>query len=124
MKLAVLAALIAIALPAPASASDWALVMRTAGNDRWYVNRQSIQTMSNGHKAAWIWVYFGKINNTGTRMRFLFEFNCSLRAFRDLNTELFYGKNLTGRDDAPGNWQYTPPASKSPLINFVCDGKR
>ncbi len=124
MKFAVLAALMVGTLAEPAFASDWVLVMRTAKNDRIYVNRQSIHTMSNGHKTAWSWFYNGEHGENYMRMRFLFEFNCEIPGFRYLNTDFFDGSRLLRSDSASGDWQYAPPASSSPIINFVCYGKR
>lgn len=65
MKFAVFAALMAIAMPAPALAADWVLVTENTVGDKFYIERQSIRTTSNYYKRVWMWVILNQINKLG-----------------------------------------------------------
>ena len=126
MKLAVFVAIMAIALPAPAFASDWVLVHSSEKNNRLYFHRQSIRTMPNGHKQAWAWLYLSKPTSQSlTRARGLFEFDCSGARHRILQEEPFNGRERLPGTSGPRGWNYIAPGTRfEKFLNYVCFDKR
>ena len=124
--LALIAALMAIALPAPVLASDWVLVQSSHKGDRLYFHRQSIRTMPNGHKQAWAWLYLSKPTSQSlTRARGLFEFDCSEARYRILQEEPFNGREPLTGTSGPRGWNYIAPGTRfEKLLNYVCFDRR
>jgi hypothetical protein len=126
MKLAVFAALMATALPAPVLAADWVFLSENTGGDKFYIDRQSIRTMPNGYKRAWRRTIVGQPKEFGdTLTRFFSEYDCSGGRDRSLQGTAFKGEEITTTRNTPGEWSYVAPETiGEAMLNFVCYGKR
>ncbi len=126
MKFALIAAIMAIAMPAPALAADWVLASKDADGNKFYIDRQSIRTMPNGYKRAWVQAYYGKIEIEGsTGYKSFEEFDCAESRSRTLKDIFLKGEEVALIDDAIGNWKYIAPESnKENILYFACSGKR
>ena len=125
MKLAVLGALIVIALPAPALAADWVLVTESLDGDKYFIDRQSIRTMSNGKRRAWERAEYALKDKFGDTLSIIYyEFNCIENSRRLLTSNHYNGEEVTASSNALGSngeWRFLPPGSVGEdLINFVC----
>lgn len=126
MKLAVFAALIAIALPAPVLASDWVEIgVSAADGSRYYVDRQSIRLMPNGYKRAWNKRDFSKADIHGdTGVTGYDDYDCIEKRFRNLSFTFFNGQKPNPSSNKVSEWVYVAPDSiAEALLNFVCYGK-
>jgi hypothetical protein len=126
MKFAVLAALVAIALPAPAFASDWVFVDESvASKDRYYIDRQSIRLMPNGYKRAWVRNDYNKPSEFGdTSSKLYYEYDCNQGRSRTLHANFYKGEEVTNSVNPVGanaEWTYLSPDSIADyLLKFVC----
>jgi len=125
MKFAVLAALMAVALPAPALAADWVLVGENVSDDKYYIDRQSIRLMPNGYKRAWIRSVYNTPSKFGdTSAKVYHEYDCSQGRRRMLTSTYYKGEEVTGSGNTVGSnaeWQYSSPESIGEILfNFVC----
>jgi len=127
MKLAVFAALLAIALPAPAFAADWVLVGQgAASNAKSYIDRQSIRTTPNGYKRAWMKTIHAQPTNLGVSVsRILKECDCSGGRFRYLQQTYLRDEEIITTVNTTSEWYFVEPeAVDEATLNFVCYGKR
>ena len=122
MKLAVLAALMAIALPAPALAADWVPAANSIDGNMFYIDRQSIRTMPNGYKRVWEQVDYAKTDKFGdTGAKRYREYDCIERRVRFLSINYFKGNEVTSTDGRGSDWNYISPESiNESLFQFVC----
>ena len=127
MKFAVLAALVAITLPAPAFAADWVLVSETLSGTKNFIDRSSIRAMPNGHKRAWGRKYFSKpVNSEGVNGHILLEeFDCGGERHRIMDMTTLRDGQVVDMWQPPLEWSYIAPDSSGEAdLNFVCYGKR
>lgn len=119
------AALAAATLSTAAMAADWALVLRDASGQIFFVDRDSIRTMSNGYKRAWMRLVYAKPSRWGnTSSKNLIEFDCRERRLRSLQKNLFRGREVTRTDSEITEWLYADPeGDPEALLNFVCFAK-
>lgn len=122
MKLVVLSAVMAIALPAPAIAADWVLVTDSINDDKFYIDQQSIRTMSNGFKRAWEQNYFVKSDKYGnTSTKIYYEYDCIEKRKRLLSFIIFKDEQVNNNVNIVGDWAYVSPDSVAEsLLQFVC----
>jgi hypothetical protein len=122
MKFAVVAALMAVALPAPALAAEWVLVSNSANGDQHLIDIQSIRTMPNGYKRAWKRAdYLEPAENGNTGYKSFDEYDCNGGRKRLLQATMFRGIEVSTTVNSPGNWDYILPDSNAEsLFNFVC----
>lgn len=122
MKFTVFAALVAIALPAPALAAEWVLVEANISGDRFYIDLQSIRTMPNGYKRMWIRNDFAKPDKDGeTSLKYYREYDCIEKRNRFLSIRAFSGEQVTSTSSAVSEWEYVSPDSvQEGLFMFVC----
>ena len=122
MKFAVFAALMAIALPAPALAADWVLAAESISDDKYYIDRQSIHATPNGYKRAWILVYYAGPDQVGvTGYRKFQELDCARGRDRGLQITFYKGKKVLGTNTTPADWTYiVPETNGEALFNFIC----
>ena len=122
MKFAVLAALMAIALPAPVLASDWVLVSTGVEGRKTFVDRQSVRTTPNGYKRAWTKRIYPEIDKFGdNRVTVYQEFDCIQNRNRNLNAIYYSGERVTTTDVTVSEWVYVPPETiGETLQKFVC----
>ena len=127
MKFAVLTALVAATLSAPVLAADWVLVGQgAASNAKFYIDRQSIRTMPNGYKRAWMRTIFPQPTNLGWSVfRVLKECDCSGGRFRYLQQTYLRGEEIITTVNTVSEWSFVEPeAVDEATLNFVCYGKR
>jgi hypothetical protein len=123
MKFAVLAALMAIAMPAPALAADWVLVdVGSADGTKFYIDRLSMRTMPNGYKRAWNKRDFSKADKDGdTGVKGYDEYDCIEKRSRNISFTFFKGKQPTTTSNEVSKWDYVMPDSTAEsLLIFVC----
>jgi len=122
MKLAVLTALVATALSAPALAADWMLVGENINESRFYIDRQSIRTMPNGYKRAWYKRESEIPNKFGnTWPKSYNEYNCIQRRDRNLSLITFNDESIKNTRNEITEWNYAPPGSGiEALLQLVC----
>ncbi len=126
MKFAVLAALMAIALPAPALAAEWVFVGESVANkDRSYIDRQSIRLMPNGYKRAWVRTDYNTPNEFGdTSSKIYHEFDCNQGRRRMLHSNFYKGEEVTTSANPVGanaEWTYPSPDSLAEAwLEFAC----
>jgi len=126
MKFAALTALVAIALPAPAFASDWVFVDESvASKDRYYIDRQSIRLMPNGYKRAWVRTDHNMPDKFGdTSAKVYYEHDCNQGRRRMLTSTYYKGEEVTTSGNTVGSnaeWTYPSPDSiAETLLNLVC----
>ena len=126
MKFAVFASLLVASLSAPALAADWVLVSDSVTGTKFYIDRQSIRTMPNGYKRAWVRGHYGKTNTEGsTGFKSFEEFDCAESRKRALKDIFYKGEEISLIVDTIGTWKYIPPESHSEnVLNFACYVKR
>ena len=124
-KISLTATVIAATLSTAAMAADWALVSRDANGKIFFVDRDSIRTMSNGYKRAWARVVYAKPNRWGnTSSKSLIEFDCREWRLRSLQRIIFRGRQVTSTDSEITEWLYADPERyPEALLNFVCFAK-
>ena len=121
MKFAIFAALIAITLPAPAFAADWVLTSENVSGTKFYIDRQSIRTMPNGYKRAWVRSNH-KIADKSERKSSMsyWEFDCIERRDRVLSLILYSGDQAKNSNEVK-DWDYvTPDTARDKLFKFLC----
>jgi opacity protein-like surface antigen len=122
MKFAVLAALVAIALPAPALAADWVNTGETVEGREWFVDKDSIVVGPKGYKRAWVRVENNFIDSFGnTAAKRLEEHDCENNRYRTLYIKFFKGKKIDqgGRVSLP--WRVVDSGSAAAgLQSFIC----
>ena len=121
-KIAQIVALMAIALPAPALAADWVWVSDSANGDKYFVDRQSVRTMPNGYKRAWIRSSYSKPDPDGTTgSRYFKELDCTEGRDRNLQSTFFKGEKNWGTDYNPTKWAYIEPETNGEaMFKFIC----
>ena len=100
MKFAVLVALMAIAMPAPALAADWVLVSESTNGDKYFVDRQSVRTLPDGYQRVWIQSSYLKTDpDEPNGSKYFKELDCTGGRERNLqSTNLRVGRsNRSGR---------------------------
>ena len=124
MKLAVLTALMAIALPAPAFAADWILLGSSRGS-KFYIDRQSIRTMPNGHKRVWSRYEYNSPNNLEfTSSKNYTEFDCIQDRRLELSSTFYKDEDVKITVDSIEKWDFiTPETVGESEFNYVCHGK-
>ena len=122
MKFAIFAALMAIAMPAPAVAADWVFIGDSVSEKEIYVDLQSIRTMPNGYKRAWNKIDFTKAHKDGyTSVKGYVEYDCIEKRRRSISLIFFKGKQASTTSNEVGEWNYSAPESISEsLLEFVC----
>jgi hypothetical protein len=122
--IALTAALIAATVSTAAIAADWVWVTESTNGNRGYVDRESIRTMPNGYKRAWVRTYLSKPDRDGdTGYRALNEYDCSERRMRGLQTTWFKDEVVTRTHNKPNEWLYVAPESTGETqLNYVCFG--
>ena len=122
MKLAVFAALMAIALPGPAVASDWVLRHNSANGDKDYIDGQSIRTTPNGYRGAWMRSDLEKADNDGNTNHLAYvEFDCIKKRARNLSNVGRKGEHVTGTINKVGGWIYIETGTLFERdLKFVC----
>lgn len=123
-KISLTAALVATTLSTAAMAADWVKVGRGIDSDD-YIDRESIRTMPNGNKRAWVLsVYFNPTKFGDTSVRALEEYDCREGRNRTLQAIYYRGGNVIARDETTTVWHYAPPETVMDAnLNYVCFGK-
>lgn len=124
-NLTLAAAFFAATLPVAAFAADWVFVAENLSGNTFYIDRETIRTMPNGYKRAWVRSYFSKPTDYGdTGYRSLSEFDCREGRYREMQITWFKGEDVSTQENTPREWRYAAPetAGESSL-NFVCFGK-
>ena len=123
-KLAVLTTLIAIALPAPAFASDWVLAGNSVDGVHHYIDRQSLRTMPNGYRRVWHKIDVTKADKSvGFSAKLYEEHDCIEKRMRNLAASItsFYSPQNNASSNKVGEWNYVPPDSTAEaLLKFIC----
>ena len=121
-KLALIAAIMAVALPAPALAADWMLVAESINGHKFYIDRQSIRTMPNGLKRAWQKTEYNTPDKFGdTAYKGYEEFDCFEKRKRNLSALFYKGEQITTSVNKLDEWIYVSPDSNiQAVLNFVC----
>lgn len=117
MKFAVFVAIVVIAVPASSLAADW-----FAMNDKYYIDRQSIRTMQNGYKRAWVKGIYNTPNKSGyTSSELYYEYDCNLGRYRTLSSIFYKYDTVTTTSSNMSDWNYASPESMAEiLLNFTC----
>ena len=119
------AALIATTLSSAAVAADWVLVTASTDGTLGYVDRESIRTMPNGYKRAWMRIVYAEPIDYGITSAEVFkEFDCRERRSRYLQSIFLKGKEVTTTVNRPSDWDYHRPDSAAEgLLEYVCFGR-
>jgi hypothetical protein len=122
MKFTVLTALMAIALPAPAFASDWVSTSSPISGDKYYIDRQSIRTMPNSYKRAWSRSDLAKADKDGdTRYTTYYEYDCIEKRYRLLSYITSKGGQVTNTGSKVSQWEYVAPDTiAEDFFQFIC----
>lgn len=119
--LALAAAMMAATAPTAAIAADWVYLDSGGGRD-FYIDRESIRTMPNGNKRAWLEIVRHNPDKFGdTSSKSLTEFDCREGRYRLLQSTYFKGERVTTTDAITSEWRYASPDSLAEsLLNYVC----
>lgn len=90
-----------------------------------YVDRETIRTMPNGFKRAWLRIFFSEPDQDGDDgERHLTEFDCRESRVRALQVSWFKGETVTRISYNPTQWEYVAPETSGETIqNYLCFGK-
>ena len=124
-KLTLITALIATTLSSAAVAADWVRVGAGVAGNIFYVDRESIRTMPNGYKRAWVRVVYSEPINgpagVADTSEVLMEYDCDEGRSRSIELTFFRGDEFVIRERDASGWSYIRPDSVSnTFMEYVC----
>ncbi|MDC8755644.1 hypothetical protein OIK40_13420 [Erythrobacter sp. sf7] len=124
-KFALGAILISGTIASSAIAADWVYVGTSASDTVFTVDRESIRTLPNGHKRAWIQTILLAPDDDGDdRYEIYLEFDCHELRRRNLQASYFKGDNLTRSINTSSEWTFVRPDSVGETILTAFASKR
>ncbi len=121
MKLAVFAAPMALALPAPAVAADWVWVAETTAGHRHFIDVSRIMRISPNIVRWWEKVEYKNHPENWSSDITLVEAECSERKSRNLSINVYYLNGNNESTSQPSNWKYVVPDTvRETKFDFVC----
>jgi hypothetical protein len=120
--LALTAAMIAATAPTAAIAADWVFVGASTEGNTFYIDSESIGTLPNGYKRAWVRIYLSKPDaDRNTAARVLMAFDCHGARRRTLQLAWFSVEKVTSTHNSPDDWLHIAPETPGEMmLNYVC----
>lgn len=120
-KILIMVAIIAAGLHTAAVAADWVFVSENTDGDRFYIERQSIQTTSKNYKRAWVKAYYQIPFGHITGFKNFEEYDCREGRSRSLQIIYFSGREIVSIRNKPDVWSFAAPqTSAETKLKYVC----